>query len=71
MKAVTAKPTRAFNIGSMLTVADNSGARIARITGVKHGKSSKGTQQYAKIADWVKISVRAGKPDMKGKVLMQ
>jgi large subunit ribosomal protein L14 len=68
MKAVSAKPTRALNIGSNVVAADNSGARIVRITGVKRGKSSKRTQQYAKIADQVKVSVRAGKPDMKGKV---
>lgn len=68
MKAVSAKPTRALNIGSMVVVADNSGGRIARITGVKRGKASKGTQQYAKIADRVKVSIRAGKPEMKGKV---
>jgi large subunit ribosomal protein L14 len=52
----------------MVIAADNSGARIVRITGVKHGKSVKKRQQYAKIADHVKVSVRAGKPDMKGKV---
>ncbi|RMD66564.1 50S ribosomal protein L14, partial [Candidatus Pacearchaeota archaeon] len=39
-----------------------------KITGVKRGKTKKGRQQYAKIADMVKVSVRAGKPDMKGKV---
>lgn len=68
MKSISAKPTRALNIGSNVVAADNSGARIVRIVGVKHGKTSKGTQQYAKIGDWVKVSVRAGKPDMKGKV---
>ncbi len=68
MKSITARVTRALNIGTNVHVADNSGARIARITGVKRGKTSKGTQQYAKVADWVKISVRAGKPEMKGKV---
>ena len=68
MKAITANVTRGLNIGSMVFAADNSGARIVRITGVKHGKSKKGRQQYAKVADWVKVSVRAGKPDMKGKV---
>jgi large subunit ribosomal protein L14 len=68
MKAVAAKPTRALNIGSMVVAADNSGARIVRITGVKRGKSTKKRQQYAKLADQVKVSVRAGKPDMKGKV---
>jgi len=68
MKAVSARLTRGLNIGSNVVAADNSGARIVRITGVKHGKTTKGRQQYAKIADHVKVSVRAGKPDMKGKV---
>ena len=68
MKAISARATRALNIGSNLLVADNSGARIVRITGVKRGKTPKGRQQYAKIADWVKVSVRSGKPEMKGKV---
>lgn len=68
MKAVTARVTRGLNIGSKLTAADNSGARIVRITGIKHGKSTKGRQQFAKVSDWVKVSVRVGKPDMKGQV---
>jgi large subunit ribosomal protein L14 len=68
MKAISAKITRGLNIGSKVLAADNSGARIVRITGVKHGKSKKGRQQPAKVADWVKVSVRAGKPDMKGMV---
>lgn len=68
MKAVSAKPTRALNIGSLIVSSDNSGARIVKITSVKRGKSKKGRQQYAKIGDHVKVSVRAGKPDMKGQV---
>ena len=68
MKAITAKVTRGLNLGSLVVAADNSGARIVRITGVKHGKSRKGRQQYAKVGDWVKVSVRAGKPEMKGQV---
>ena len=68
MKAVSGKPTRSLNIGSHLIASDNSGARIVKIVSVKHGKSKKGRQQYAKIADWVKVSVRAGKPYMTGKV---
>jgi large subunit ribosomal protein L14 len=67
-KAISAKATRGLNIGSMVIAADNSGARIVRITGVKRGKSRKRRQQYAKMADHVKVSVRAGKPDMKGEV---
>lgn len=68
MKAINAKVTRGLNIGSYVVAADNSGARIVKITSVVHGKSKKGRQQYAKVADWVKVSVRAGKPDMKGVV---
>jgi len=68
MKAVTARPTRALNIGSNVVAADNSGARIVRIVSVKRGKTTRGRQQYAKIADQIKVSVRAGKPEMKGQV---
>ena len=68
MKAITARATRGLNIGSNVVAADNSGARIVRITGVKRGKSKRGRQQTAKIADWVKVSVRAGKPEMMGEV---
>ncbi|MEK6800816.1 MAG: uL14 family ribosomal protein [Nanoarchaeota archaeon] len=68
MKAVSARVTRALNLGSYVVAADNSGARIVKIVGVKHGKSKKGRQQYAKVADWVKVSVREGKPDMIGTV---
>ncbi len=68
MKAISARVTRGLHIGSLCVASDNSGARIVRITGVKRGKSKKGRQQYAKVGDWVKVSVRAGKPDMKGVV---
>jgi len=66
-KAISARATRSLNIGSYVTASDNSGARIVKIVSVKHGKSTKGRQQYAKIADWVKVSVKAGKPDLKKK----
>lgn len=68
MKAINAKVTRGLNIGSHILAADNSGARMVKIVSVIHGKSKKGRQQYAKISDWVKVSVRQGRPDMKGQV---
>jgi large subunit ribosomal protein L14 len=68
MKAISARVTRGLNIGANVLAADNSGARIVRIVSIKHGKSTKGRQQFAKVSDWVKVSVRAGKPDMKGVV---
>ena len=67
MKAVSASVSRGLNLGSHVHAADNSGARIVKIVGVKHGKSKKG-RQYAKVADWVKVSVRAGKPELRGLV---
>ncbi|MBS3091738.1 uL14 family ribosomal protein [Candidatus Pacearchaeota archaeon] len=66
MKAISARVTRGLAIGSNVLAADNSGARIVRITGVKHGKTKKARQQYAKVGDWVKVTVKAGKPDMRG-----
>ncbi len=68
MKGVAANLTRALNIGSLVLASDNSGARIVKIVSVKRGKSKKGRQQYAKIGDKVKISVRAGNYKMKGQV---
>ena len=68
MKGFAAKATRGLNIGSNVLASDNSGARIVRIVSVKGGKTRRGRQQYAKIGDWVKVSVRKGDPTMKGEV---
>jgi len=68
MKGFAAKATRGLNITSLVLASDNSGARIVRIVSVKGGKTRKGRQQYAKIGDWVKVSVRKGDPTMKGEV---
>ena len=68
MKGVSAKLTKSLNIGSLVLASDNSGARIVKIVAVKGGKTRRGRQQYAKIGDWVKVSVRKGLPTMKGEV---
>ncbi len=68
MKAVPAKMTRGLNLGSLVVAADNSGARIVKLVGVKTGKTRRGRQQHVKIGDWVKVSVRQGLLEMKGKV---
>lgn len=68
MKGLAAKVTRGLNLGSLVNVSDNSGARLAKIVGVKRGKTRKGRQQYAKVGDWTKISVRKGEPDLIGQV---
>ncbi len=68
MKAIGARGTRGLNLGAWLKAADNSGARIAKLVSVKRGKGKKGRQIAAKIADWVKVSIKKGNPEMKGKV---
>lgn len=68
MKAVSAKHVTGLNLGAIVNVADNSGARLARIVSVKRAKTVRGRQVACGIADWVKVSVRAGEPEMKGQV---
>jgi len=68
MKPVTARITKALNLGCQVNIADNSGARIARIVSVKRGKSVQGRQFSAGVGDWIKVSVREGLPEMKGNV---
>jgi large subunit ribosomal protein L14 len=68
MKAISSRTTRALNIGSLVEACDNSGARIVKIVSVKRGKTKSGRQGYAKLGDWVKVSVRKGDPKMKGEV---
>ena len=68
MKAISAKGAEALNLGAYVIAADNSGAKIVKLVSVKKSKAKKGKQTAAKIADWVKVSVRKGVPDMKGKV---
>lgn len=41
---------------------------VVKLVSVKRSKAKKGKQVNAKIADWVKVSVKKGVPDMKGKV---
>jgi len=68
MKPISAKATRAFNLGAKMIASDNSGAKIVKLVSVKRGKGKKGRQGCAKIADWVKVAIKKGVPDMKGKV---
>ena len=68
MKAISARATEGLNLGARLISADNSGAKIVKLVGVKRAKAKKGKQVAGKIADQVKVSVKKGIPDMKGKI---
>lgn len=68
MKAISAKTTAGLNLGARVISSDNSGARIVKIVSVKRAKAKKGKQVCAKLGDQVKVSVKKGIPEMKGKV---
>jgi len=68
MRAISARATKGLNLGAILNVADNSGAVKVKLISVKGAKAKKSKQVAAKIADWVKVSVRKGNLEMKGKV---
>jgi len=68
MKAIQARMTKGLQKGSLIVATDNSGARIVRIAGIKKIKSVKGRHLGCGVGDWVKVSVRKGDPEMKGKV---
>ncbi len=68
MKSVNARTTAGLNLGARVVAIDNSGAKMVKIVSVKRGKAKKGAQGKARIADQVKVAVKKGKPDVKGKV---
>lgn len=68
MKSISARATAGINLGAKMISSDNSGAKIVKIVSVKRGKGRKGKQGCAKIGDQVKVAVKKGVPDMKGKV---
>ena len=68
MKAISARATEGLNLGAKMISSDNSGAKIVKLVSVKRSKAKKGKQVSAKIADWVKVSIKKGVPSMKGKV---
>lgn len=65
MKAVNANITRSLPQGSKIKTADNSGAKVLKIFGVKGQKTVKGKNPSAGVGDLVKASVVKGDPDMR------
>ena len=65
MKAVSARIIKGINIGSLVGVADNSGAKRVKIVSIKRGKGRKGRQLAAGVAYMVRVSVRKGTPEVR------
>ena len=60
MKAVKARVTRALNVGSRITCADNSGAKILEIIAVMGYHGVKRRQPAAGVGYMIKASVKQG-----------
>ena len=68
MKAVAARIVKGINIGSLVKVAGNSGAKSVKIVGIKRGKGRKGRQLACGVASLVKVSVRKGTPEVRKQI---
>ena len=60
MKAIAAKSTKGLSVGSKLTCADNSGAKIFQVIAVRSFKGTRRTKPRAGIADLVTCRVFKG-----------
>ncbi len=69
MLAVNARITKALNVGSFIPTCDNSGAKIIKLTAVKHSKTVKGRKPKAGVGDLVMAAVKSGRPDMRKQVV--
>jgi large subunit ribosomal protein L14 len=69
MKALKARIPKAIPRRAKVDVCDNSGAKIIRIVSIKGGKTSKGRQPAAGVADLVLASVIRGKPEIRKQVV--
>ena len=62
MKPLTSKVTKALTTGSRLVCADNSGAKIYEIIGVRKYHGVRGRYPKAGVGDVVICSVKKGTP---------
>jgi len=69
MRAKKAKVTRAIPVGARIVCADNTGAKILKVIGVKGYRPTRRRIPAAGVGDVVICSVVSGKPDLKHKVV--
>lgn len=69
MEALKANVTQGLSKGSLLTCADNTGAREVKIISVAGYTGTKGRHPKAGVGDKVTISVTKGTPEMRRQIL--
>ncbi len=70
MKGISAKISKALQVGSYLKCADNSGAKLLQIIAVKGYKGVKRRHPRAGVGDIVYCSVKKGDPKVRKQVVM-
>ncbi len=58
-----------IQVGTMLVVADNSGAKLVQVIGVPEVKTRLRRLPYASVGDMVVVTVKKGNIDLKGQVM--
>jgi len=69
MEALKADVTQGLEKGSLLTCADNTGAREVKVISVSGYSGTKNRHPKAGLGDKVTVSVTKGTPDMRRQVL--
>ena len=60
VKAISVKMTKGLSVGSVLTCADNTGAKILQIISVKGFKGKRRTKPQAGVAGLIKVRIYKG-----------
>jgi len=68
MKAVSARITKALNVGSYINCADNTGAKLLQIISVVGYKGKRRRYPKAGVGDMVKVVVKEGDVKLKKQV---
>ncbi len=63
LKPLRAKISKSINVGSWINVADNSGAKIAKVVQVRGYHGVKDRQPKCGVGDTVWVVVKRGSPD--------
>ena len=65
------KPRTSYGLctGSKIVIADNSGAKVAKIIGVDHTKTRLRRLSSATVGDICTVTIKKGKPELRGNVL--
>lgn len=68
MKPIGSNVTRTLDIGAELTCADNSGAKMLKIIGVKSKKGRRGRRDSAGVGDMITVKILKGDQEVRGQV---